>query len=121
MTADTAQKQAIKGIKQGPAEDDLEDGDLDDPVLLRRADLRGGRARHAGSSSATSPAPRHASAASAPRCSRAEALDRHARAYPGDGDLLPLGGIYAWRSEGEYHQWNPETISLLQHAVRHGG
>ena len=34
-----------QGDRQGPAEDDLEDGDLDDPVLLRRADLRGGRAR----------------------------------------------------------------------------
>jgi glutamate synthase domain-containing protein 2/glutamate synthase domain-containing protein 1/glutamate synthase domain-containing protein 3 len=50
-----------------------------------------------------------------------EALDRHARAYPQDGDLLPLGGVYAWRNEGEYHQWNPETIALLQHSVRHGG
>jgi glutamate synthase domain-containing protein 2/glutamate synthase domain-containing protein 1/glutamate synthase domain-containing protein 3 len=50
-----------------------------------------------------------------------EALDRHARAYPQNGDLLPLGGVYAWRADGEYHQWNPETISLLQHAVRHGG
>ncbi len=50
-----------------------------------------------------------------------EALDRHARAYPRNVDLLPLGGVYAWRSEGEHHQWNPETIALLQHAVRHGG
>ncbi len=50
-----------------------------------------------------------------------EALDRHARAYPQNGDLLPLGGIYAWRNEGEFHQWNPETIALLQHSVRHGG
>ena len=48
------------------------------------------------------------------RPSRAR-LSRH------DGDLLPLGGVYAWRDEGEYHQWNPETIALLQHAVRHGG
>ena len=48
---------------------------------------------------------------------------RPARArLPADhGDLLPLGGVYAWRNEGEYHQWNPETIALLQHAVRHGG
>jgi glutamate synthase domain-containing protein 2/glutamate synthase domain-containing protein 1/glutamate synthase domain-containing protein 3 len=50
-----------------------------------------------------------------------EALDRHARAYPQNGDLLPLGGIYAWRNDGEYHQWNPDTIALLQHSVRHGG
>ncbi len=51
-----------------------------------------------------------------------EALDRHARGYPAaPGHLLPLGGVYAWRSEGEHHMWNPETIALLQHAVRHGG
>jgi len=48
-----------------------------------------------------------------------ETLDRHAEAYPTDhGRLLPVGGIYAWRRDGEHHMWNPETISLLQHAVR---
>jgi glutamate synthase (NADPH/NADH) large chain/glutamate synthase (ferredoxin) len=50
------------------------------------------------------------------------ALRRHARAYPGTGDeLLPVIGLYAWRDGGEHHQWNPETIALLQHAVRGGG
>ncbi len=49
------------------------------------------------------------------------ALTRHARAYPGAADdLLPVIGLYAWRRDGEHHQWNPETISLLQHAVRSG-
>jgi glutamate synthase (NADPH/NADH) large chain/glutamate synthase (ferredoxin) len=49
-------------------------------------------------------------------------LTRHARAYPGSADeLLPVLGLYAWRREGEHHQWNPDTISLLQHAVRAGG
>ncbi|MBX5442210.1 MAG: glutamate synthase large subunit [Solirubrobacteraceae bacterium] len=48
-----------------------------------------------------------------------EALDRHARAYPApEGDVLPVGGVYAWRRDGEHHMWNPETISLVQHAVR---
>ncbi len=48
-----------------------------------------------------------------------EALDRHARAHPArHEDLLPVGGVYAWRREGELHMWNPETIALLQHAVR---
>ncbi|HEY4412267.1 MAG TPA: glutamate synthase large subunit [Gaiellaceae bacterium] len=48
-------------------------------------------------------------------------LARHARAYPGSGDdLLPVVGLFAWRRDGEHHQWNPETISLLQHAVRSG-
>ncbi len=48
-----------------------------------------------------------------------EALERHARAYPAPhDDLLPVGGIYAWRRDGEHHMWNPETIALMQHAVR---
>ncbi|HWI08547.1 MAG TPA: glutamate synthase large subunit, partial [Solirubrobacteraceae bacterium] len=48
-----------------------------------------------------------------------ETLDRHALAYPADHEtLLPVGGIYAWRRDGEHHMWNPETIALLQHAVR---
>jgi glutamate synthase (NADPH/NADH) large chain/glutamate synthase (ferredoxin) len=62
-----------------------------------------------------------------------EALERHARAYPrgvvgtatsssGSGGsydaLLPVGGVYAWRRDGERHIWNPETIALVQHAVR---
>jgi glutamate synthase domain-containing protein 2/glutamate synthase domain-containing protein 1/glutamate synthase domain-containing protein 3 len=55
-----------------------------------------------------------------------EALERHARAYPapvcdGEGvgeELLPVGGVYAWRRDGEHHMWNPETIALVQHAVR---
>jgi glutamate synthase domain-containing protein 2/glutamate synthase domain-containing protein 1/glutamate synthase domain-containing protein 3 len=49
----------------------------------------------------------------------AEALERHARAYPAPQDqLLPVGGVYAWRRDGEHHMWNPETIALVQHAVR---
>jgi glutamate synthase domain-containing protein 2/glutamate synthase domain-containing protein 1/glutamate synthase domain-containing protein 3 len=48
-----------------------------------------------------------------------EALERHARAYPVPQDeLLPVGGVYAWRRDGEQHMWNPETIALVQHAVR---
>jgi glutamate synthase domain-containing protein 2/glutamate synthase domain-containing protein 1/glutamate synthase domain-containing protein 3 len=48
-----------------------------------------------------------------------EALERHARAYPAPhDDLLPVGGVYAWRRDGEHHMWNPDTIALVQHAVR---
>jgi glutamate synthase domain-containing protein 2/glutamate synthase domain-containing protein 1/glutamate synthase domain-containing protein 3 len=50
-----------------------------------------------------------------------EALERHARAYPvPEDELLPVGGVYAWRRDGEHHMWNPETIALVQHAVRAG-
>lgn len=52
-----------------------------------------------------------------------EALARHQNAYPAyevKGEILDAGGRYAWRKDGEYHQYNPETIALLQHAVRSG-
>jgi glutamate synthase domain-containing protein 2/glutamate synthase domain-containing protein 1/glutamate synthase domain-containing protein 3 len=51
-----------------------------------------------------------------------EALERHARAWPvPHDDLLPVGGVYAWRRDGEHHIWNPETIALVQQAVRAPG
>jgi glutamate synthase domain-containing protein 2/glutamate synthase domain-containing protein 1/glutamate synthase domain-containing protein 3 len=50
-----------------------------------------------------------------------EAMARHERAFPLTHDRLPVGGVHAWRRDGEHHQWNPETIATLQHAVRHGG
>jgi len=51
-----------------------------------------------------------------------ETLDRHGRAYPENkNDMLPVGGIYQWRRGGEFHAWNPDTISLLQHSVRANG
>ena len=51
-----------------------------------------------------------------------EALDRHARAYPADtAACCRSAASTPGGAEGEHHQWNPETIALLQHAVRHGG
>jgi glutamate synthase (NADPH/NADH) large chain/glutamate synthase (ferredoxin) len=51
-----------------------------------------------------------------------EALERHGRAWPiPHDDLLPVGGVYAWRRDGEHHVWNPETIALVQQAVRAPG
>ncbi len=55
-----------------------------------------------------------------------EGLRRHRRAYPevplevGTFEALPAGGVHAWRRDGEHHQWNPDTISAIQHAVRGG-
>ena len=111
-----------QGGRQGPAEDDLEDGHLDALLVLRRADLRGGRARRPSSSTGTSPAPPSRIGGIGLAELAEGALARHARAYPGAADeLLPVVGLYAWRRDGEHHQWNPETIALLQHAVRGGG
>jgi glutamate synthase domain-containing protein 2/glutamate synthase domain-containing protein 1/glutamate synthase domain-containing protein 3 len=48
-----------------------------------------------------------------------EAMERHFRAYPRtDREVLPVGGVLQWRRDGEVHIWNPDTIQLLQHAVR---
>ncbi len=54
-----------------------------------------------------------------------EALIRHRSAFPDrhiedDEIALDTGGMYQWRKDGEYHLFNPETISLLQKAVRTG-
>jgi hypothetical protein len=54
-----------------------------------------------------------------------EALIRHRAAFPdrhieAEDRALDSGGIYQWRSDGEYHLFNPETIHLLQKAVRTG-
>jgi len=52
-----------------------------------------------------------------------ESARRHQAAY-GEAsiyrDALDVGGELAWRSRGEDHVWTPETIALLQHAVRAG-
>ena len=48
-------------------------------------------------------------------------LANHSRAYADDNIpsnlKIDLGGLYLWRSTGERHMWNPDTISLLQDAV----
>jgi glutamate synthase domain-containing protein 2/glutamate synthase domain-containing protein 1/glutamate synthase domain-containing protein 3 len=53
----------------------------------------------------------------------AESASRHAHAYEVapelDGDLDP-GGQYQWRRRGEFHMYNPNSIAMLQHAVRAG-
>ena len=52
-----------------------------------------------------------------------EAQMRHERAFPGDGYAYPeldAGGSYQWRTRGERHTFNPDTVSKLQHAVKRG-
>ncbi|MBD3272445.1 MAG: glutamate synthase large subunit, partial [Elusimicrobia bacterium] len=31
--------------------------------------------------------------------------------------VLPTGGLYQWKKDGEHHLWNPETVALLQDAA----
>ena len=52
-----------------------------------------------------------------------EVLVRHRAAFPErrvNGHTLPVGGQYQWRSDGEFHLFNPESIHRLQKAVRTG-
>jgi len=50
-----------------------------------------------------------------------DVLAMHSQAYAPDNIpsnlKLDLGGLYLWRSTGERHMWNPDTISFLQDAV----
>ena len=53
-----------------------------------------------------------------------ETLERHRAAFSDDEVFanreLPMGGFYQWRRDGEFHQWNPESIAKLQYAARAG-
>ncbi len=46
-----------------------------------------------------------------------EVVLRHKQAYFEGEDVLPAGGIYQWKKDGEAHLWNPESISALQEAT----
>ncbi len=51
-----------------------------------------------------------------------EVAMRHERGFPNDTFEYPeldAGGLYQWRLRGEQHTFNPESVSKLQHAVRH--
>jgi glutamate synthase (NADPH/NADH) large chain len=50
-----------------------------------------------------------------------EAVRRHRNAFsdaPIYKTMLDVGGDYAYRIRGEVHSWTPQSVSLLQHAVR---
>ncbi|GMW02701.1 MAG: glutamate synthase [Candidatus Hydrogenedentota bacterium] len=50
-----------------------------------------------------------------------ETLMRHSIAYPkahARPRELDPGGVYRWRRRGEFHMYNPDTVSRVQHAVR---
>ena len=54
-----------------------------------------------------------------------EVLERHKRAFPSNPNhrahrSLEVGGEYQWRSEGEFHLFNPDTVFKLQHATKSG-
>ncbi len=52
-----------------------------------------------------------------------EVLERHRFAFAAaedNAEELEVGGEYQLRAQGQYHQWNPETIVPLQRAVKTG-
>jgi len=52
-----------------------------------------------------------------------ETMLRHKQAFPERGigvPYLPTGGIYQWKKDGEFHLWNPDSISALQDAAWNG-
>ncbi len=114
-------RQALHQVdRQGPAQGHVEDGHLDLSVLLRRTDLRRGRPQ--GGFVAKYFAGTHTRIEGVGLAEIAEeTARRHTEAF-GDSlvykTALDVGGEYAFRSRGEDHAWNAETVSLLQHAVR---
>lgn len=54
---------------------------------------------------------------------RRDCLIRHSEAFPKNGlvdEILETGGVYQWKKDGEFHLWNPDSISRLQDAARSG-
>ncbi|MDD2666593.1 MAG: glutamate synthase large subunit [Methanocellales archaeon] len=52
-----------------------------------------------------------------------ETIKRHIKAFSDTekgSSILPTGGIYQWKRDGEFHLWNPESIATLQEATRKG-
>ena len=52
-----------------------------------------------------------------------ETIKRHIKAFSDvekSSSILPTGGIYQWKRDGEFHLWNPESIATLQDAARKG-
>jgi glutamate synthase (NADPH/NADH) large chain len=51
-----------------------------------------------------------------------EALIKHSLAFPESSIIthkkVEVGGYYQWKRRGEYHLFNPDSISLLQHSTR---
>ena len=114
-----------QGARQGRAQGDVQDGHLHRRLLHRRPDLRGARAVQAAGRPLLHrhhlQARRHGPGASWPRRSSCGTC----AAYPSDGiplahRLLPVGGEYQWRREGEPHLFDPETVFRLQHSTRSG-
>ena len=112
-----------QGAQQGHPQGDVQDGHLDAAELLRRAGLRGGRARsrvrrqvlHAHRVAHR----RRRHRRSSPRKS-AGGTSRRFPSRPVGEHELEWGGEYQWRRDGEYHLFNPETVFKLQHATRSG-
>jgi glutamate synthase (NADPH/NADH) large chain len=47
-------------------------------------------------------------------------LEKHRTSYGGGVPLLPIGGLYAWRGQGEIHSFDGSLIHQLQTAVASG-
>ncbi len=106
--------------RQGPAQGDVQDGHLDLPVLLRRADFRRGRPASRNSSTSISPAPTPASRASAsPRSPRKPCGVIAPRSATRRSTLDARRRRRLCRARARRgSRLDRDTVSHLQHAVR---
>ena len=51
-----------------------------------------------------------------------EAIEKHKRGFkePVPNNVLEDGGLYQWKKNGEYHNYNPQTVHLLQLSTQKG-
>jgi glutamate synthase (NADPH/NADH) large chain len=47
-----------------------------------------------------------------------ETIMRHEGAFAPGSEVLPSGGLYQWKKDGEFHLINPDSIAALQDATR---
>ena len=117
--------QLHQGLRQGRAQDHVQDGHLDRGLLHRRPGVRGRRPVERASWTPISPGRSAASAGSAwtrwpPRCWPATSGPSRPGRASWPTATSTVGGEYQWRREGEFHLFNPTTVHKLQHSTRTG-
>ena len=106
---------------EGPAQDPVQDGDLDPLLLLRRTDFRGARPRTRSDRDLFYGTASPIGGIGFEEIAE-DVLARHRAAYPRrePASSLPDYGRVRFRKEGEDHGWAPPVVVALQQAVKAG-
>ena len=111
MTREDAQRRAVQGARQGPPQDAVARWASRPcpPTAAPRSSRRSGSAASSSTATSRGTASRLGGIGLEDwRARRSSATSAPSRARP--TTLLPVGGLYAWRRDGEHHGWNPDTV-----------